>query len=122
MTIGRCSRSMRPRARHLRRWLLPCRPLDRRPGMTIVRGMKAISLVLVLAAALAALPATGSARPAQKGCRAGVLHPVGTGTSAYAAVVRGKTETFKRPAGPALASFPKLNENGYPTTFSIIGA
>lgn len=90
--------------------------------MTIVRYVKSISLVLVLAAALAALPATGSARESQKGCRAGVLHPVGTGTAAFAAVVRGKTEAYKRPSGPALATFPKLNENGYPTTFAIIGA
>ena len=84
--------------------------------------MKTVFLVVVLGAALAALPATGSAREAQKGCRAGVLHPVGTATAAYAAVVRGQTEAYRRPAGRALATFPKLNQNGYPTTFSIVGA
>jgi lipoprotein-anchoring transpeptidase ErfK/SrfK len=84
--------------------------------------VKIAFLGVVLAAALATLPATGSARVAQKGCRAGVLHPVGTRTAAYAGVVRGKTEAYRRPAGRALATFPKLNQNGYPTTFSIVGA
>src|SRR4051794_19842059 len=110
---------MHPPARRLRRLLLPCRPLEGERQMTMMRSVKAFSLFVVLAAALAVLPATGSA---QRGCRAGVLHPVGTKTDAYAAVVRGKTEAYKRPAGPALASFPKLNENGYPTTFAIVGA
>ena len=57
-----------------------------------------------------------------EGLRAGVLHRVGTGTAAFAAVVRGKTEAYRHPAGRTLATFPKLNENGYPTTFSIVGA
>src|SRR4051794_38911421 len=87
--------------------------------MPMMRGVKTVSLVAVIAAVIAVLPATGSAK---KGCRAGVLHPVGTATSAFAAVVRGKTEALKRPAGPQLATFPKLNENGYPTTFAIVGA
>ena len=90
--------------------------------MTKIRGVKIVSLIVVLAAALAALPGTGSAREAQKGCRAGVLHRVGTDTTAFAAVVRGKTKAYRHPAGHALATFGKLNQNGYPTTFSIVGA
>jgi lipoprotein-anchoring transpeptidase ErfK/SrfK len=89
--------------------------------MTKIRGVKIVSLVVVLAAALAALPGIGSARE-QKGCRAGVLHRVGTDTAAFAAVVRGKTKAYRHPAGHALATFGKLNQNGYPTTFSIVGA
>jgi L,D-transpeptidase catalytic domain len=90
--------------------------------MTKIRGVKIVSLVVVLAAALAVLPGTGSAREAQKGCRAGVLHRVGTDTAAFAAVVRGKTKAYGHPAGHMLAAFPRLNQNGYPTTFSIVGA
>jgi lipoprotein-anchoring transpeptidase ErfK/SrfK len=89
--------------------------------MTKIRGVKIAFLVVVLVAAVAGLPATGSAK-APKGCRAGVLHPVGTGTAAFAAVVRGKTTAYRRPARRALATFQKLNQNGYPTTFSIVGA
>ena len=90
--------------------------------MTKIRGVKIGSLVVVLAAALAVVPGTGSAREAQKGCRAGVLHRVGTDTTAFAAVVRGKTKAYRHPAGHTLATFPRLNQNGYPTTFSIVGA
>jgi lipoprotein-anchoring transpeptidase ErfK/SrfK len=83
--------------------------------------MRVVPVVLVLAAAFAGVFATpGTA--AQKHCRAGVLHPVGTQTAAYAAVVKHPTRAFRKPAGPALATFRKLNENGYPTTFSIVGA
>jgi lipoprotein-anchoring transpeptidase ErfK/SrfK len=83
--------------------------------------MRVVPVVLVLAAAVAAVSATpGTA--AQKRCRAGVLHPVGTPAAAYAAVVKHPTKAYRKPAGPALASFRKLNENGYPTTFSIVGA
>ncbi len=80
-------------------------------------------VVLVLAAALAVVPATaGSAAPAQRHCRAGVLHRVGTQTTAFAAMVKKEAETYRRPGGTPLASFGKVNENGYPTTFSIVGA
>ena len=87
-----------------------------------MRGVKITSLALLCAAALAAVPATaGSATDAHR-CRAGVLHRVGTAKAAYAAVAIGKTATFKRPRGDRLAIFGKVNENGYPTTFSIVGA
>jgi len=86
-----------------------------------VRGMRLVSVVLVLAAAFAALTvASGSAAP--KRCRAGVLHPVGTQTAAYAAVVKHRTRAYRKPTGQTLATFAKLNQNGYPTTFRIVGA
>jgi lipoprotein-anchoring transpeptidase ErfK/SrfK len=80
-------------------------------------------LVLLLGAALLALPATAvSAHPAPAKCRAGVLHPVGTVAASYAAVVKGQTPVYRTAGGAVLTRFPKLNENGYPTTFSIVGA
>ncbi len=60
-------------------------------------------------------------RPASQ-CRAGVLHPVGTQAAAYAAVVKRKTRAYKRPNGALRASFSKLTDLGYPTTFWIVGA
>jgi lipoprotein-anchoring transpeptidase ErfK/SrfK len=81
------------------------------------------SLVLLCAAAnIVVPPATVSAAHAKPGCRAGVLHPVGTPTAAFAGVARGTTTAYERPAGDRLATFSKLNENGYPTTFAIVGA
>ena len=81
-------------------------------------------MVALLAAALVALPAPASPAgpPAAKSCLAGVLHRVGTERAAFAAIVRGKTTTYKKPGGEVLASFDKLNDNGYPTTFSVVGA
>jgi lipoprotein-anchoring transpeptidase ErfK/SrfK len=81
-----------------------------------------VPLVALVAGALVALPAPASAMKPGKICRGGVLHPVGTGTTAFAAIVRGKTTTYRRPHGKVLAHFGKLNQNGYPTTFSVVGA
>jgi lipoprotein-anchoring transpeptidase ErfK/SrfK len=60
-------------------------------------------------------------RPAPH-CRGGVLHPVGTRVAAYAAIVNGRTRAYKRPSGKLRATFEKLTDLGYPTTFSIVGA
>ena len=85
--------------------------------------MRLIPAVLILAAALAVLPATaGSAAPPKKQCRAGVLHRVGTQTTAFAAIVKKGAETYRKPGRGPLAKFGKLNENGYQTTFAIVGA
>ncbi len=81
--------------------------------------------VLVLVAALAAVAATAGPAPAAAApqqCRAGVLHPVGTPKSAFAAVVKSRLEAYRRPSGPLIARFGRLNQNRYPTTFSIVGA
>ena len=55
-------------------------------------------------------------------CAAGVLHPVGTPSDR----VRGRRQGDDRDVSPArgrpLASFPRLNQNGYPTTLAIVGA
>ena len=79
--------------------------------------------MLLLAAALAGSATTASAGPEKGRCRGGVLHPVGTPTAAYAATMkRAKTQVFRRPRRARIARFPKVNQNGYPTTFLIVGA
>jgi lipoprotein-anchoring transpeptidase ErfK/SrfK len=86
--------------------------------------VKFVAVVLAASAALAVVPA--SASPARdhigKRCHGGVLHPIGTPTAAFAALVRSKAVVYRKPAGPLLTRFGKLNENGYPTTFGLVGA
>jgi len=86
--------------------------------------VKFVPVVARLAAALAAVPATAfpARAPGKKTCRAGVLHPVGTATAAYAALVKSEARVFRKPGGAELKRFAKLNENGYPTTFGVVGA
>jgi lipoprotein-anchoring transpeptidase ErfK/SrfK len=87
------------------------------------RGLKIAAVVTICGAALAAASAAASptVRHAPH-CRSGVLHPVGTQVAAYAAVVNGKTRAYTRPSGGLRASFSKLTDLGYPTTFWIVGA
>jgi lipoprotein-anchoring transpeptidase ErfK/SrfK len=86
--------------------------------------VKFVAVVLAASAVLAVLPATASPsrHPAGKRCHAGVLHPIGTPSAAFAALVRSKAAVYRKPAGPVLTRFGKLNENGYPTTFGLVGA
>jgi lipoprotein-anchoring transpeptidase ErfK/SrfK len=85
--------------------------------------VKVAAIATISVAALAASPAiAGPTGVTAGGCHAGVLHPVGTPVAAYAAVVKGKTRTYKRPSGGLRATFSKLTDLGYPTTFSIVGA
>jgi hypothetical protein len=53
-----------------------------------------------------------------------VLHPVGTPTAAYGAVVKSRARVYRKPkpGGPLLRRFGRLNANGYPTTFGVVGA
>lgn len=73
---------------------------------------------VLAAAATAAAPA---ALPAGK-CLAGQLRTVGTPTTAFAAVAKGATATYRRPGAARATTFPRLNGLGYPTTFAIVGA
>jgi lipoprotein-anchoring transpeptidase ErfK/SrfK len=82
-------------------------------------------VVGAVVAVLVAVPTTASSAPVSgnPNCRGGVLHPVGTPTTAYAAVVgRSGADAFRKPGGPRLRHFARLNVNRYPTTFSIVGA
>ncbi len=83
------------------------------------------------AAALAAASASPAAAPApgvsaghgQRHCRGGVLHRVGTETTAFAALMKRKrTSVYRRPKKARIARFPKVNQNGYPMTFGVVGA
>jgi lipoprotein-anchoring transpeptidase ErfK/SrfK len=79
---------------------------------------------VLLCASVPAVVAT-TAAPAALGagqCRAGQLRAVGTPTTAFAAVAKGRTATYRRPGGALLTTFPRLNGLGYPTTFWIVGA
>ncbi len=87
--------------------------------------MKFVPVVLALAAVLAVVPATAGSAPRSaqaRTCKAGVLHPVGTARTAFAAVAKHPLAAYGKPAGGVRARFEKLNENGYPTTFEIVGA
>jgi lipoprotein-anchoring transpeptidase ErfK/SrfK len=81
-------------------------------------------VVALVLAALGFWPAAADpARPGHhKTCRGGVLHPVGTRTTAYAAVVRSRAAVYRKPRGARIARFRRLNQNGYPTTFGLVGA
>jgi L,D-transpeptidase catalytic domain len=86
--------------------------------------VKLVSVVALLAAVLAALPAPAAPAhsPRHTTCRGGVLHPVGTARIAYAGVVKRRAAVYRRPGRQRMARFGRLNQNGYPTTFGIVGA
>jgi lipoprotein-anchoring transpeptidase ErfK/SrfK len=54
-------------------------------------------------------------------CVAGSFRPLGSPERAYAAVVRSRATVLRRPGGPVLATFGRLNVNGVPTVFSVLG-
>jgi lipoprotein-anchoring transpeptidase ErfK/SrfK len=84
--------------------------------------MKLGPVMLLLLAASAVVPASADSAQQTGSCRAGVLHPVGTATSSFAAVVKSRAQVYRQSGRQPLAHFRKLNQNGYPTTFSIVGA
>jgi lipoprotein-anchoring transpeptidase ErfK/SrfK len=96
------------------------------------RGVRLL-LLLPLAGLLAGCGATtqqatsqqarSAQRPQSVGapCRSGVT-AVGNGRVTAAAVVRGKARAYRRPAGRAFAHFDRLNQNGFPTVFRVLGA
>jgi lipoprotein-anchoring transpeptidase ErfK/SrfK len=55
-------------------------------------------------------------------CRSGASRPVGSPAVTVVAVVRGRARAFRRPGREALASFGRLNQNGYPTVFRVLAA
>ena len=54
-------------------------------------------------------------------CRAG-YHALGTRRLAYAAIVKSPAVALTRPGGRPLARFGRLNVNGVPTVFGVLGA
>ena len=57
----------------------------------------------------------------RQSCAAGSFHVLGSRDRAYAAVVRSHATVLRRPAGPVLHRFGRLNVNGVPTVFGILG-
>jgi hypothetical protein len=55
-------------------------------------------------------------------CADGDFRPLRTARSAYAAVARGTMSAHRAPGGAALARFERLNVNGVPTVFGVLGA
>ena len=54
-------------------------------------------------------------------CVNGSFRRLGSADRAYAAVVRSRATVLRRPGGPALARFGRLNVNGVPTVFAVLG-
>ena len=67
-------------------------------------------------------PASSAQRPPSVGahCRSGVT-AMGSGPVTVAAFVRGSARAFRRPAVRAFAHFDRLNQNGFPTVFRVLG-
>ncbi len=54
-------------------------------------------------------------------CTAGTRQPLGSAKLAFAAVVRRPTHAYRAPGRTPFAAFGKLNVNGAPTVFSVLG-
>jgi lipoprotein-anchoring transpeptidase ErfK/SrfK len=59
-------------------------------------------------------------RPSTR-CTAGALRDLGSEKIAYAAIVRGAAAAFRVPGSRPVARFGRLNANGVPTVFGILG-
>jgi hypothetical protein len=81
------------------------------------------SAAALAALALAGLPpgAAGRVIDPGGGCRAGVLHPVGSARRAWVVVADGRMTARSAPGGRVVGHFRSLNVNGYPTLFSVRG-
>jgi lipoprotein-anchoring transpeptidase ErfK/SrfK len=56
----------------------------------------------------------------RRACVAGSVRRLGSADRAYAAVVRSRATVLRRPGGPVLKTFGRLNANGVPTVFSVV--
>ncbi|HEX5800664.1 MAG TPA: L,D-transpeptidase [Gaiellaceae bacterium] len=61
-----------------------------------------------------------AARPAVR-CASPRIRPLRTRSLAFAAVVRSGAQAYARPHGQPLARFARLNVNGVPTVFGVLG-
>ncbi|HEY2938657.1 MAG TPA: L,D-transpeptidase [Gaiellaceae bacterium] len=67
-------------------------------------------------------PAPGSGVAAKPRCGGGPGRPVGSSRVAVAALVRSRARAFRLPGRGELASFGRLNQNGFPTVFRVLTA
>lgn len=73
---------------------------------------------------LRAVPAPRAEKaPAEaSACARGVFRRLGSNRVAYAAVVRRAAVAYRRPARAPIERFGRLNQNGVPTVFGVLGA
>jgi lipoprotein-anchoring transpeptidase ErfK/SrfK len=57
----------------------------------------------------------------RRSCAGGSFHPLGSRDRAFAAIVRARATVLERPGGPVLHRFGRLNVNGVPTVFGVLG-
>lgn len=67
-------------------------------------------------------PKPRSRAPAKPRCGATPARPVGSSRVTVAAVVRSSARAFRLPGRGELASFGRLNQNGFPTVFRVLSA
>ena len=79
-------------------------------------------LLLLLAGCGATAHLASSTRPSSDAptCRAGTVR-AGSADVALAAVVRSSANAYRRPGAKPFARFGRLNVNGFPTTFRVLG-
>ena len=69
--------------------------------------------------------ASAQVRPPQRAnpahCRTGIDYRAGSPDAVLAATVRGRARAYRRPGGRSFASFGRLNQNGFPTVFRVLG-
>jgi lipoprotein-anchoring transpeptidase ErfK/SrfK len=96
-----------------------------------VRGLTLIAALLLAGAVACGSQARRSEKPdaasvstATQGrtCANGSFRRLVSSRLAYAAIVRNRATVTRRPGGPVLARFGRLNVNGVPNVFSIRGA
>ena len=97
----------------------------RRPAARLVAVRRALflaPLLLVLAGCGATAHVASSTRPPSDApsCRAGLVR-AGSANAAVAAVVRSRANAFRRPGRKLFARFGRLNVNGFPTFFRVLG-
>ena len=72
-------------------------------------------------AAVAGVQTERAARPRATACTAGAYVRMRTQNLAHGAVVREAAVAYRRPGADPLARFGRLNENGVPTVFGVLG-
>jgi lipoprotein-anchoring transpeptidase ErfK/SrfK len=71
----------------------------------------------------AALPPRSDVKGAvAQQCRAGAQLPLRSAREAFAAVVLSRATAYRAPGGPPIRTFGKLNVNGVPTVFGVLGS
>ena len=87
--------------------------------------VKLVSVALVVVAASGcgggSHDAADARKPTVRHCVAGTVHPVGSSERAWAAAALRATTAYRSPGGVAIRRFERLNVNGAPTVFGVLG-